>query len=186
MTALGALWLSVLLSSVFVFLLSSIVHMLPLWHQNDYPLYPGQDRVLDALRPLAIPRGDYLFPRPSSRAEMKSPEFIEKTKQGPVVIMTVIPHGPLGMGRALALWFVYIVVVNFCAAYIASRALAPGAPYLAVFRFAGTTAFFAYSLALWQMSIWYGRAWSTTIKATVDGLIYGCVVAGTFGWLWPR
>jgi len=40
-------------------------------------------------------------------------------------------------------------------------------------------------VALWQMSIWYRRAWSTTIKATVDGLIYALLTAGTFGWLWP-
>jgi hypothetical protein len=38
----------------------------------------------------------------------------------------------------------------------------------------------------WQMSIWYRRTWSTTIKATVDGLIYALLTAGTFGWLWPR
>jgi hypothetical protein len=55
-----------------------------------------------------------------------------------------------------------------------------------VFRFAGTTAFIGYSVALWQMSIWYRRAWSTTIKATVDGLIYALLTAGVFGWLWPR
>ena len=58
--------------------------------------------------------------------------------------------------------------------------------YLRVFRFAGATAFIGYAVALWQMSIWYRRAWSTTIKATVDGLIYALLTAGTFGWLWPR
>jgi len=25
-----------------------------------------------------------------------------------------------------------------------------------------------------------------TIKEVVDGLIYGLLTAGTFGWLWPR
>jgi hypothetical protein len=43
-----------------------------------------------------------------------------------------------------------------------------------------------YAVALWQMSIWYRRAWSTTFKATVDGLVYALLTAGTFGWLWPR
>jgi hypothetical protein len=41
-------------------------------------------------------------------------------------------------------------------------------------------------VALWQMSIWYRRAWSTTIKSSIDGLIYACLTAGTFGWLWPK
>ena len=66
------------------------------------------------------------------------------------------------------------------------RALLPGADYLEVFRFAGATAFIGYVVALWQMSIWYRRSWLTTIKATVDGFIYACLTAGTFGWLWPR
>ena len=64
--------------------------------------------------------------------------------------------------------------------------LGPGANYLDAFRFAGATAFIGYTLALWQMSIWYRRAWSMTIKSTFDGLIYSLLTAGAFGWLWPR
>ena len=90
------------------------------------------------------------------------------------------------MGRALGLWFVYALVVAILAAYVAGRALAPGAAYLDVFRFTGVTAFIAYSVGLWQMSIWYHRAWSMTVKSTVDGLIYGLLMAGVFGWLWPN
>ena len=90
------------------------------------------------------------------------------------------------MGRNLTLWFLYLVAVGIFAAYVTGRALSPGAPYLQVFRFTGAVAFAAYALALWQMSIWYRRAWTTTIKATVDGLIYALLTAGCFGWLWPR
>ena len=57
--------------------------------------------------------------------------------------------------------------------------------YLSVFRFAGTTAFLCYAVALWQNSIWDKRAWSTTAKSTFDGLVYALVTAGVFGWLWP-
>jgi len=92
----------------------------------------------------------------------------------------------MNMTRSLGLWFVYAAVVSLFAAYIAGRALAPGTDYLEVFRFVGATAFIGYSVALWQMSIWYHRAWSLTLKATIDGLIYGLLTAGTFGWLWPR
>ncbi len=186
MTGLYALWLPILLSSVFVFAVSSAIHMASPWHKNDYPKVPNEDRVRDALRPLAIPPGDYMIPRPSSRQEMRSPEFAEKVKQGPNMILTVIPNGPWPMGKNLTLWFLYSAVVGLFAAYVAGRALPPGAEYLRVFRFAGVTAFVGYSVALWQLSIWYRRAWSTTIKATVDGLIYALLTAGTFGWLWPR
>jgi hypothetical protein len=186
MTGLSALWLPILLSSVIVFVASSIIHMLLPWHRNDYLKVPNEDRVRDALRPLAIPPGDYIVPRCDSTQEMRSPEFAEKLKQGPVMVLTVMPNGPISIGRNLALWFVYCLVVGYFAAYVAGRTLPAGASYLHVFQIVGATAFIGYVLALWQMSIWYQREWSTTVKATIDGLIYALLTAGTFGWLWPH
>src|SRR5262249_12447088 len=93
--------------------------------------------------------------------------------------------GSMSMGRNLVLWFIYTVVVSFFAAYVAGRALPPHSDYLEVFRFAGVAAFLTYAGALWPMSIWYRRAWSATIKATIDGLIYAGFIAGTFGLLLP-
>ena len=185
MTGLTALWMPILLSAVIVFVVSSIIHMASPWHKSDYPKLPNEDKVMDALRPLGIPVGDWVMPRPSSRDEMRSPEFAEKMKKGPVVMMTVMP-GAMTMGRNLGMWFAYLVVVGVFAGYVAGRTLPAGTAYLRVFQLVGATAFVGYALALWQMSIWYRRAWATTVKATVDGLIYACLTAGTFGWLWPR
>jgi hypothetical protein len=185
MTGLSALWLPIVLSAVIVFVTSSVLHMALPWHKSDYLPLPGEDKVLDALRGFAIPPGDYLAPRPSGREGMRSPAFIEKMKRGPVIVLTVIPGGA-SFGRNLVLWFCYAIVISVFAGYIAGRALPPGAHYLQVFRFAGATAFLGYAAALWQMTIWYRRSWVTTLKSTIDGLIYGLLTAGTFGWLWPR
>jgi len=186
MTGLSALWLPILLSAVFVFVASSILHMALPWHKSDYKTLPNEDKAMDALRALAIPPGDYMVPRPSSRADMSSPAFAEKLRKGPVMVLTVMPSGPMSMGRNLGLWFAYCAVVGFLAAYVAGRALPSGTSYLHVFRFAGATAFIAYTAALWQMTIWYRRSWLTTLKSTIDGFIYALLTAGTFGWLWPR
>jgi hypothetical protein len=186
MTGLSTLWLPILLSAVIVFVASSIIHMVLPWHKSDYPKVPDEDRLRDAVRPLAIPPGDYMVPRPSSMQDLKSPEFAEKMNKGPVLILTVKPNGPFSMRQNLIQWFIYCIVVGIFAAYVASRALPAGADYLRVFQLVGATAFIGYSLALWQTSIWYHRAWSTTIKSTVDGLIYALLTAGTFGWLWPH
>ena len=186
MVGMLALWLPILLSAVIVFVASSLIHMASPWHKSDYPRMPNEDQVRSALRPLAIPPGDYMIPRPASRADLRSPEFAEKVNQGPNIIVTVLPNGPWSMKRNLIQWFVYALVVSVFGAYVAGRALPPGSPYLAVFRFVGATAFIGYSVALWQMSIWYRRSWSITGKATIDGLIYALLTAGTFGWLWPR
>src|ERR1051326_5513819 len=155
MTELQALWLPILLSSVIVFIASSIVHMVLPWHHSDYPKLSKEDQVMDALRPLGIPPGDYFVPRPSGREDMQSEKFKEKLKAGPSMVFTILPSGGMAMGRNLSLWFVYLIVVGIFSGYVASAALPPGTSYLKVFPLAGTTAFVGYSLALWQMSIWY-------------------------------
>jgi hypothetical protein len=186
MTALSTLWLPILLSSVAVFVVSSLIHMATPWHESDYPKLPNEEKVRDALRPLGLAPGDYVIPRPSSREELRSPAFADKMKQGPVLWLTVLPNGPSGIRRSLVLWFLYSVVVGLFAGYVAGRALPTAADARRVFHFVGVTAFVGYALALWQMSIWYRRAWRTTIKATVDGLIYALLTAGVFAGLWPR
>lgn len=186
MVPLASLWVPILVSAVIVFVASSIIHMALPYHRNDLRRVPGEDAALDAIRRLNLAPGDYGMPRPDSMSEMRSPEFVERMTRGPVVFMTVTPGAPPSMTGSLSLWFCYAVVVSVFAGYIASRALAPGAHYLDVFRFAGTTAFAGYSLALLQNSIWYRRNWGTTLKSMFDGLIYACLTAGTFGWLWPR
>jgi hypothetical protein len=180
-----SLWLPILLSAVVVFVASSAIHMFLPHHRNDVKKVPDEDGVMDALRNFNIPPGDYMMPRAASSKEMKDPAFIEKLGKGPVAVFTVMPSGPIAMGKSLVQWFIYSVVVSIFAAYIAGRALGPGAEYLAVFRFAGATAFLGYALALSQNSIWWRRAWSTTIKSTIDGLVYALLTAGVFGWLWP-
>jgi hypothetical protein len=185
-TGLASLWLPILLSAVFVFVASSIIHMAPLWHKGDYPRVPDEDRVMDALRPFAIPPGDYMVPRVYGGAEMRSSAFAEKVRKGPVMVLTVMPNAIPSMGKSLTLWFVYSAVVSLFSAYIAGRALPPGTDYLRVFQLAGAATFIGYSIALWQMSIWYARSWRYAIMGSVDGLIYALLTAGTFGWLWPR
>jgi hypothetical protein len=186
MTGLELLWLPILVSALFVFIASSLIHTLTPWHKGDYQRLQNEEKAMDTLRALALPLGEYMIPRAQTRQEMGSPEFAAKMKMGPVLAMTVWPNGPVAMGKTFILWFLYLMVVGVFAAYVAGRALPVGAHYLAVFRFAGVTAFIGYSLALWQNSIWYRKPWSTTLKATVDGLIYGLLTAGVFGWLWPR
>jgi hypothetical protein len=186
MVSVISLWLPILLSAVIVFVVSSIIHMVLPYHRKDFGKVPAEDDVTDALRKFDIPPGEYVIPHAGSSKEMGSPEFKEKLTKGPVAMMTVMESGPPSMGKNLVQWFVYCIVVGIFAAYIAGRALEPGAHYLSVFRFAGCTAFVGYAVALWQNSIWYKRAWSTTLKSTFDGLVYGLLTAGTFGWLWPQ
>jgi hypothetical protein len=185
MVPLTALWLPILLSAVIVFIASSIMHMVLPYHRSDYQKLPDEDKVRDALRATGLQRGLYMFPF-FTHAEMKSPAAMEKFKQGPVGILTVLPSGPPAMPKFLGLWFGYCLIISFSVAYLTGRTVAFGAHYLVVFRVAGTAAFLAYGLGNLSNGIWKGQPWSNTIKEVIDGLIFGCLTAGTFGWLWPR
>lgn len=185
MVPILSLWLPILLSAFVVFVISSIIHMALGYHNNDFAKLPNEEGVMDALRPFNIPPGEYHMPKPDNMKQYSEPGFVAKMEAGPMAMMTVVPNGVPKMGGQLGQWFLYSVVVGVFAAYIAGHALGPGAHYLAVFRFVGATAFMCYTVAGWQASIWYKRAWSTTLKNTFDGLVYACFTAGVFGWLWP-
>src|SRR5882672_9471789 len=121
----AALWLPILLSAVIVFVASSVMHMLLTYHQSEYKKLPDEDKVLAALRAAGPQTGLYTFPH-CTHKEMKSPATMEKLKQGPVGMMTIIPSSPPNMGKFLGLWFGYCLVVGFFVAYLAWHTVAAG------------------------------------------------------------
>jgi hypothetical protein len=185
MVSLAALWLPILLSAVIVFIASSIMHTVLPYHRGDYRQLPDEDKLLAVLGGAGLRRGLYTFPF-TTHKEMKTPAMQEKYKQGPVGMMTVFPNGLVVMPKFLGQWFGYCLIVASFVAYLTGHTVAPGTSYLAVFRVAGTAAFMAYGLGQLSNAIWKGQTWSMTIKEVMDGLVYGLLTAGTFGWLWPR
>jgi hypothetical protein len=185
MVSLSALWLPIVLSAVIIFVASSIMHMVLPYHRSNYKQLPDEDKVRAALRSAGLQRGLYVFPFCTPK-DMKSPAMVEKYKQGPVGSITVMPLGPAAMPKFLGLWFAYCLLVSFFVAYLTAHTVAPGTPYLAVFRVVGTAAFLAYGLGALPGGIWKGQMWSMTIMEAIDGLVYALLTAGTFGWLWPR
>jgi hypothetical protein len=185
MVPLTALWLPIVLSAVIVFIASSIIHTVLSYHRSDYHQVPEEDKFLASLRPSNLKPGMYVFPYCLPK-DMKTPAAIEKYKQGPVGFMSIMHNGPPALPKFLVKWFIFLLVVSFFIAYLAGRTLAPGTHYLEVFRVAGTVGFMTYGLANIANAIWRGWTWPATIKELIDGLIYGLLTAGTFGWLWPR
>ena len=183
MTVLS-LWLPILIAAVVVFLASSVIHMMLGFHKNDVGAIPDERKVADALRPFAIRPGDYAMPHGHAK-EMHTPEFIQKTREGPVAIMTVLPNEPAKMGKSLTMWFGYSLAVGGVAAYVAGVTVGIGAEYGEVFRVVAAVSFAGYSLAVLQASIWWGRSWGYTVRTMADGLLYGLLTGGVFGWLWP-
>jgi hypothetical protein len=186
MHAFIALWLPTLLSAVAVFILSSIVHMVVPWHKNDYMGFPDEEGVLNALRSHNLGTGEYMAPKPASRADMGSPEFRERVRRGPLVILNVAQGDSVSMGRPLILWFVYVLIVSALAGHIAYAFHDFNIDHRYVFHTVGLTAFLAYAGALWQQTIWFRKPWLTSFKSSFDGLIYAVVTALIFVYFWPQ
>lgn len=109
----------------------------------------------------------------------------QRLAEGPRAFITIVPNGMPAMGPMMLKSVIYNVVVSLLVAYVTWHALGPEAPYLEVFRIAGTTAIMAYTLASVPDSIWFGRPWRTYGMQVIDGVAFGLVTAGVFGWLWP-
>ena len=185
MIALSSLWLPILLSAVFVFITSSILHMVIQMHSKDYSVLPGEEAVRDALRAQNISPGMYTFPHCKSMKEMGSDEFVAKMNQGPNGFMTIIPTGPMAMGRTLVLWFAFSILISVVVGYVSTMTVESGATFKEVFRIAGTVALLGYAIPKIDDSIWKAARWSVTIKFVFDGILYSLVTAATFAWLWP-
>jgi len=186
MTSMIALWLPILVSAALVLVVRHLIHTATLWHSGDYSKLPREADFVNAVRPLALPPGDYLVPHASRVAQAKTPESGDTVPECPLMVMTVLPSGPRTVLKGLVGWFAYSVVVGAFVAYLATHVLPFAASHLVVFRFVAVAAFLGYALALWQFPIRYARSVTMTIKATVDGLVYALVTAGTFAWLWPH
>lgn len=186
MVSLLSLAVPVVVAAVLVFLASAVIHMVMTHHRNDFSRLPNEDDVLATFRKANVPAGDYVAPYCDSPQSMKEPAYLENMKRGPGLVVTVWPSATFNMGATLAQWFLYVLIVSIFTGYVLSRVFAPGADYMTVFRIGGTVAFMGYALAMPQANIWYQKGWGSTFRSMCDGLLYGLLTAGTFGWLWPR
>ena len=185
MAPILGLWLPILLSAVIVFVVSSIMHVALKYHQSDYKKLPEEDKVVASMRSAGVTPGYYGFPH-CDHKQMKSPEMMERFKQGPVGIVIIRPSGMPNMGKYLGLWFSYCLLVGVFVAYLTGQTIPRGTPFLEVFRIAGTAAFLPYGVGPLANAIWKGHPASMTAKEVFDGLIYALVTASTFSSLWPR
>lgn len=179
------LWLPALVAAVLVFLASWFMHMFLPHHKSDFGRIPDEDGFLSSARAAGVKTGQYAFPYMDSPDALRNPAYREQCEEGPVGILVVGPNAPPHMGRMLAQHFVYCLVLSFMAGYVAHATLGAGADYITVFRVTGVAAWLAYSAAHASASIWYYQSWSMTWKYVADGLVYGLITAGAFGWLWP-
>ncbi|MBK8726377.1 MAG: hypothetical protein IPL96_10145 [Holophagaceae bacterium] len=183
MVPVEALWRPILLSALFVFVASNIMWMaLPFWHAKDYKKLKREGEVLKAMADEAA--GQYVVPC----VDWKNATPEEKTAAqcGPMGFLILRGAGGFSFPQALAAYVAYTVLMTAIVAYLCGLALPAGAHYSQVFRVVGTAGMLAFSFGDIPNAIWYGKPWGAVLKSVIDGLIYGLLMGGTFGWLWPK
>ncbi len=90
------LWLPIVLSTVVVFIASSVIWMVLQYHNAEWRKLPDEEAARSALK--GTPPGQYSIPNAPTSADRKKPEVIEKYREGPVAMMIFFPHGSLAMG----------------------------------------------------------------------------------------
>lgn len=183
MVSLLDLWLPILVAAVVLQFVSAFIHMaLGFWHTADYWNVPEDRPFVDLLRGLRS--GMYVVPR---MIQKPTPEQRADWESGPTALMYVRNPARFNFGKTLGIYFLYCVVSAIFVAYLISRVLPAGTPYLRVFQIAGTagTLFWAFGNNI-SDAIWYGKPWRIAFKYVIDGLVYGLLMGGVFGWLWPR
>jgi len=186
MVNMRELWEPIVLSSVLSFTASSVIWMVLGYHKTDMTGLPDEEAVRDVLRRQQLAPGQYTIPYHADPKQRMAPEFLKKMADGPLANITIRAPGVANMGRMLGQWFVYLLLLESIIAYVAGRSLPHGLSYLTVFRTVAVISWLAFGGAYPVFSIFWGRPWRVTWKEVFDALLYACLTAGAFGWLWPR
>ena len=184
MAFVASLWIPIVLSAVLVFVLSAASHMVLPWRKGEWGRITDFAALQAAVKDL--PPGMYAFPAAPSPKEQMTPEWMERWSRGPSGWLTVAPRRPIEMGRNMALSFLVFLGVSFMAAYVGAHALGLHAHYRPVFRLVGTVGTLSFGVGSIFNSIWYHRPWRAYLADAFDAVLFGLVMAGVFGWLWPR
>ena len=184
MAFLAQLWLPIVVSAVLVFVVSAALHMLLPAHRTEWGHLPKESALQEALR--GTPPGLYGFPMPAEAGERGKPEAMQRWAEGPSGWLSLVPPRPLDMGRNMGLSLLMNLFVSASAAYLAAHVLGVAPPYRPVFRLVGTVGFLAYAVGPIYEAIWYWKPFRSLALVAIDALLYGLVMAGSFGWLWPR
>ena len=181
----GTLWLPCVVSAVVVFIASALAHMVLKHHKADYRGLPNEEAFAEPMRKMGLAPGIYMHPHCPDMSKMKDPAVQARFEKGPVAMISVLPSGTPTMGKHLAQWFGFCLLVSFIASYVARHTLPLEADGLLVMRITGTVAFTGYVLGDLQDMIWKGQPVGNTVRGMLDAIVYAVLTGLVFRLLWP-
>lgn len=185
MADLLQLWLPILLTAVFVFIASSLIHMVFKWHAAEYRALRNEDEVRAALQAGISGPGKYVLPHCEEMKDMQSETMQQKYREGPLGILLIGPNGLPNMAKLLSQWFVLSLVVAAIAGLMAVQTVGLQGDGHDAGHLVGLASLLAYSAGSVIDGIWMYKPWRSVAKDLLDAVIYAIISALTFMWLWP-
>jgi hypothetical protein len=183
MVGLAELWLPILVSAVAVFIASAIIWMALKYHDKDIQTMPQESEFLDAIRPMNIKAGLYMFPG-CHGVDLKSEPYLSNWKNGPWGIITIAGKQP-NFGLNLLRCFISYLVISALVGYLTGIGMAPGAEYMDVFRVAATAALLGHCFGGLANDFFLGKPTRFIITGLIDGVVFALITAGIFAAMWP-
>lgn len=186
MDFLTQLWMPIVVSAVVAWIISAVIWTVMPYRHREWSGVADEDDFRKAITTRHLKPGYYMFPH-CTPAEMKDAAIKKRMSQGPFGILHIWTHRR-GMAACMGGSFVFNIVTSVFVAYIAWHAMEGRADpaYLKVFQITGSAAFLAYAFALIPGGIWFGKPVRSMLYDVIEGLFIGLMIAGVFGWLWPR
>ena len=177
------LWLPILINGVVLFVASFIAWVILPHHFGDKRKLDEEQKVMDLVRELNIPPGNYMFPYAKNKQEQGSAEFRERYVEGPRGILDV--YATANMGLNMVLTVVFFLITSAVIGYITHFTCPPGdagVDFMRVFRVAGTIGILTHGSSGVLNGIWFKRRSFTDI---IDGIVFGVILGLIFAALWP-
>lgn len=195
MEFLTQLWLPILVSAVATWIAGAVFWMALPHHKKDMSELPNQKDVIEKIRALGLPPGNYAFPGGGcSKEAMKDPEVQRCWKEGPLGFISLWKTPPK-MGPSMIGTFCVNLAVSVTIAYLAWVTIGGGVPgvipsietepgFSRVFQVAGTAGILAYAFSHIPSALWFGAYKRAIVMNIIDGVAYGCITGAVFAWLW--
>jgi hypothetical protein len=185
MSDLPQIWLPILLTAVFIFIASSLIHMAFKWHNSDYKKLPNEDEVRAAIRAGNPDPGMYVFPHCMDMKEMQGEAMKKKYNEGPIGFLTLRKNGVHSMGPMLLQWFLFTLLVAAVAGLLVLQCVGLHAHTHVAGHLVGMVTFLTYAGGSVSNGIWMGKSWGSVAKDVLDALIYATISAFTSIYFWP-
>ena len=182
MEFLTDLWLPILITTIVLWISSTVAWMVMPHHFGDRRKIDCEDELMQFVEQQNIAAGNYMFPYPEKASDMNKPEHMQRYAKGPRGTLNVYNAVPMPVNVGLTvLYFAVTVSIIAYITHVACQTADNSTDFMRVFRISGTIGMLTYASNNVLNRIWFRqRVWTDM----VDGIVYGFLLGIIFASLW--